>query len=408
MTLPHDDNASETQKPGVAFIHESFPLGGAERRTIDIAAHLDKRGFRVFVFTAHVKEELLPERTAFDLIKLPQGHVSRSMPDARFLVGRIRELRIGTVVVPVLRMKHMPFIVRNTGVKYIYANHGSPFWDVSAAIAAVVKKYRHGFLNRIKWYAYHYPAFFWFGKQQRRVYRRYRETIDLTDKYVVLCQEYKDEILQRLKRRRFNEKIVVIPNPQRSVEPVNFDKKKQLLFVGRLTHADKRPDRLVEIWSRIHEEFPDYEFIIVGDGEERPLLERMIAERKLPRIRLAGSTNNVQAYYETASVLLLTSSIESWGLVLTEAQANGVLPIAFNCSAGVRTILSPSGKNGILVPAFDMEAYIRELKALLRDPERMERMRRDVVERVKEFNPDAIEGKWESLILNLRRTASPS
>ena len=44
-----------------------------------------------------------------------------------------------------------------------------------------------------------------------------------------------------------------------------------------------------------------------------------------------------------------------------------MVPIAFNCSAGVNTQLSPSGTNGILVPPFNIEAFVKELSRLMRD-----------------------------------------
>ena len=46
----------------IAFVHGSFPAGGAERITIDIARHLSFLSeYEVFVYTTRVVEELMPE-----------------------------------------------------------------------------------------------------------------------------------------------------------------------------------------------------------------------------------------------------------------------------------------------------------------------------------------------------------
>ena len=58
----------------VAFIHNRFPSGGAERVTIDIAKYLSQcDGYEVYVYASRVAEELLPEQAAetFVLRQLP-------------------------------------------------------------------------------------------------------------------------------------------------------------------------------------------------------------------------------------------------------------------------------------------------------------------------------------------------
>ena len=44
-----------------------------------------------------------------------------------------------------------------------------------------------------------------------------------------------------------------------------------------------------------------------------------------------------------------------------------MVPIAFDCSAGIRHLIAPSGTNGVLIPAFDMDEYARQLARLMDD-----------------------------------------
>ena len=91
--------------------------------------------------------------------------------------------------------------------------------------------------------------------------------------------------------------------------------------------------------------------------------------------------------------------MESWGLCLTEAQANGVVPIAFDCSAGVRHILSPSGENGFLIPNGDILAFCEALVSLARrSPEDMNRLRRNVMEKSKMYSIENVGRLWLNMI----------
>ena len=116
-----------------------------------------------------------------------------------------------------------------------------------------------------------------------------------------------------------------------------------------------------------------------------------------------GATNDLQQYYDRASILCLVSEIESWGLCLTEAQANGVIPVAFDCSAGVRNILYPSGENGFLIPNGNIQAFSEALVSLARrSPEEMNRLRRNVIEKSKMYSIDNVGRLWLNMLESIR------
>ena len=60
-------------RAGIAFLHEDFPCGGAERVTIDIANFLADHNCRVYVLTANFQENRLPPRLPrnYQVITLP-------------------------------------------------------------------------------------------------------------------------------------------------------------------------------------------------------------------------------------------------------------------------------------------------------------------------------------------------
>ena len=195
------------------------------------------------------------------------------------------------------------------------------------------------------------------------------------DRYVLLCEGYVSEFYDAMGAAAEAEgKAVAIYNPAAVPDalPDISRKQRRLLFVGRLSYSDKRVDRLLQVWSRLQDEFADWSLDIVGDGEERGELERMAAELGLRRVTFCGATSDPSPWYDRASILCQTSSYEGWGMVLIEAQQHGAIPVAFDCSAGVREIVGRCG--GVLVDSFDLDAYADALRRLMSSDEERARI----------------------------------
>ena len=169
-----------------------------------------------------------------------------------------------------------------------------------------------------------------------------------------------------------------------------------------MTYENKRVDRLLDIWGMIFERVPDWELILVGGGQEKENLQKQSVHMGLKRVVFAGGTSNVQPYYDDASVFCLTSTFEGWPLCLSEAQANGVVPIAFNCCAGIEEMLSPSGVNGILISPFDMHEFADALYQLLISPELLDKMRHNVILKSYNYSLDKIGKQWGDLFESLK------
>lgn len=105
--------------------------------------------------------------------------------------------------------------------------------------------------------------------------------------------------------------------------------------------------------------------IIVGDGPERPMLERTIAELSLETVvDLPGWVQNPYPYMARAGVFVLSSRWEGLPSVLIEALYCGVPVVATDCPSGPMEILD-GGKHGLLVPVGDVEALARGIELAL-------------------------------------------
>ena len=214
---------------------------------------------------------------------------------------------------------------------------------------------------------------------------------------MVLCEAYKQELVEALKLKKDN-KIIAIPiGIQPPPSAYSLDKKKQILYVGRMTYIDKRIERLVEVWRKIYKNFTDWEFLLVGEGEELPKLKQLASDYNLERITFLGRQESTFPYYNEASISCLSSQIEGFPLVLIEAQQAGVIPVAFGSSAGIREILSPNGENGMLVPPFDLDTYAETLSLLMRDTALRRQMQQKVLKKAQLYDIVAIVKQWDRL-----------
>jgi glycosyltransferase involved in cell wall biosynthesis len=116
----------------------------------------------------------------------------------------------------------------------------------------------------------------------------------------------------------------------RNTEEVRADKCFILLSVGRL-HAVKDHAFLVEVCRRFKDRGLDFLCLIAGEGPERQSLERRIRELTLrEEVKLLGHVPRRQLdyYYASAEVVVLTSRSEGIPLVLMEAMALGKTVLA--------------------------------------------------------------------------------
>ena len=98
-----------------------------------------------------------------------------------------------------------------------------------------------------------------------------------------------------------------------------------LLFLGRL-HPVKALDRLLAAWARLAPRHPDWELRIVGPGEPDHVAAVDRLARPLPRVTLSGPLYGADksAAYRSASLFVLPSHSENFGMAVAEALAHGL------------------------------------------------------------------------------------
>jgi glycosyltransferase involved in cell wall biosynthesis len=137
----------------------------------------------------------------------------------------------------------------------------------------------------------------------------------------------------------------------------------RLLFVGRLA-PQKNVSLLLRAVALVSS---PVELVIVGDGEDRPMLEQLAASLGVRSVRMVGpkAGDELVSWYRWADAFVLTSRRESTGLVLLEAMAAG-LPVIATAAAGV---VDTVGDDGLLTPPHDPAAFAGAVDHLASDPE---------------------------------------
>ena len=169
------------------------------------------------------------------------------------------------------------------------------------------------------------------------------------------------------------DRFVVVANAAAGTCPHAFDRAPAragagptILAVGTLKKV-KRHDLLIDAFARLPEHL-GARLWIVGEGPERPDLERRIADRGLEgRVVLQGHSDDPGSWYAKADLFVLASDYEGFGNVLVEAMEYGLRIVSTDCPVGPADVLD-GGRYGRLVASGDAQALAEAIQASLAAP----------------------------------------
>ena len=220
------------------------------------------------------------------------------------------------------------------------------------------------------------------------------------DVLALLTPQLVDEVRDMMRGRNSHTKLVYMPNfLEHFPENVNAPREKTVVAVGRIS-AVKRFDLLVQEFAALHEKVPDWKLRIIGDGEDRESLERLISDKKAEDyIILAGRKNGEEVTAEMlhASIYAMTSESEGFPFVLLEAQSCALPLIAFDVRVGPGFFIR-DGQNGFLIPEGNTLLFEEKLIELMEDSELREKMGSQSLEDVQAFSKERVAEKWYSVI----------
>jgi glycosyltransferase involved in cell wall biosynthesis len=398
----------------IAFLHVEYPGGGAEMVTSNLATYLSGRGYRVYMLVEHLMQDKLVEADRRNITFIPVSFYKKNSISQ--IAETINREGIDLLVVPDYGLSNFSYIRQHTKCKIVFALHSIPLWEAMGYMSIKSRKAAlSGSVGKMAvWWLVKYPFELITRRHRWQKIKRYKNNYLDSDLYTVLTEDYKKRFIKMLGRgiaTPAGNHIEVIPNWVPPLDPApgepgepgdkKHDKKHRVLFMGRLDYASKRVDRLLDIWSVVQRDFPDWELRIVGDGAEKEPLKERARHLHLENVEFHDYTTNPAEYFSDASIMCLTSHYEGWPLVIAEAQQAGVVPIAFDVSAGVYEQIAPSGKNGFLIRPFNKREYAQRLSQLMADEELRRQMSRNVIEKAREYSDQTRLAKWDEAFRKL-------
>lgn len=195
-----------------------------------------------------------------------------------------------------------------------------------------------------------------------------------TDKIIAISQ-YEKEVAINEKIVK-DKKIEVIEN---AIDLEKFNKKydssellndlqwnKDCIVIGMIARISeqKSPHTFVDIAIRLSEKYPQYRFLMVGDGEQRDEIENRIKNNNLDsKFYITGWVDDPYKYLDIFDVALLTSKWEGFGLVIPEYMAAGKPVIASNVG-GIPTIIN-NGINGYIINNLNVDKFINSIENII-------------------------------------------
>jgi glycosyltransferase involved in cell wall biosynthesis len=218
------------------------------------------------------------------------------------------------------------------------------------------------------------------------------------DKFLLLTPED----AEAFRRHNFNN-TGWMPNPL-SMYPDSIEtpREKRLVAIARYDEV-KQLDHALRAWSQVTREFPDWKFELYGEGPARSMLQETIDSLGIgASTRLRGVTDDVEGVLLGSSLSVLCSRFEGLPMVLAESMACGVPAVTYDCSPGVRAIVT-DGETGRIVSHNHVSGLASALRELMSDDPRREAMGRAARASAARFSVDTVMDRWEDTFSRLLR-----
>ncbi|GAB3993064.1 hypothetical protein GCM10029992_03770 [Glycomyces albus] len=172
------------------------------------------------------------------------------------------------------------------------------------------------------------------------------------------------------------------------------------MAAGRLTSM-KGFDVLVKAFGEIAHRYPEWSMRIYGRGRDRGKLQKLIGEYGMRgRVKLMGAVAPLDEEWHQASIAVVPSRFEPFGLVIVEAMSAGMPVVCTAVKHGPLEIVEDD-RNGLLVKARDPEALSSALRRLMDDGELRRKLAECGRETARGFEPGQIVGRHEALFERL-------
>ena len=360
-------------KKHIAFIIYSLDSGGAERVVTTLANHFVNL-YEVSIITIINKPSFYKLNNEVNLeycvnkVTKSKGVLSalnNNLKLMRKIKGHLRTLNVDVAlsfmttsnVLSVLATKALkiPCIISERSNPYIYTHNS--FWN--------------------KLIRYTYPKANYLVVQSKLIEDYYNKFVD-------------------------GMRIVILPNPisetLSSTKNISEVRKHTILNVGRLD-CNKAQDLLIKAFANVKNH--DWNLIFVGDGELSDQYQTLTQELGLnDKIIFTGNINNIQDYYNEASIFAFTSKSEGFPNALVEAMYFEMACVSTDCPTGPSEVIEDN-KNGFLIDVDSQPQLESKLQKLMDSETLRISFGKEAYKKTKSFEVNDVANQWNELITQL-------
>jgi len=174
------------------------------------------------------------------------------------------------------------------------------------------------------------------------------------------------------------------------------------VYVGRLA-GEKNMPLTFEAYRALRQRMPELKLVAVGDGPSRAKLER-----ENPDVIFAGMRRgeDLARHYASADCFLFASITETFGNVVTEALASGLVVLAYDYAAAGKYI--EHGRNGFKAAYDDRDAFLSAAGEMAARRADWPAIREAAVETVRPLSWDAILNHFEAVLAQVVHGEQPA
>lgn len=207
----------------------------------------------------------------------------------------------------------------------------------------------------------------------------------------------------------FNNNVRYIPNPIAYLADNQAGREREphsIVWAGRIS-GEKHPLDLIPMMQRVLEELPDAKLYLVGGGKE-PLVQKMreeVERRGLQEsIIFVGFTLDVGAWYQRASVGVCASEYEGFPMTIAE-ELSYSLPVVMYDLPWLSFVRD--GRGICTVEPHRPDLMAKEVLALLRDPQKAQRVGREGRAQIDEIAACDLGSAWGRVFAGIDPDAAP-
>lgn len=366
-------------------------IGGVESITTNLANEFVKLEYAVHIISFEAVCSLenmgLDSRVKVLTLSYPVLSKSNKMQLSSYIKANNIDIVMNNWCLPFYVTRLIKCSIKGTRCKYFAIHQNDPVTNARLKDCEIKIEERQGvyLVNRIKWQAINLIS---------RLSLKY--VYNNCDRFVLLSPSFISPLKQYIWEKK-GAKMTSIPESfETQANGGQYDKIKEILYLGRLDYNQKRVRRVIDIWAQLELRYPDWHLTIVGDGPDMRTLRNMVKEYDLKNVFFEGF-QKADKYFQRAPIMLLVSEYEGFGIVLVEAQSYGCVPVALDSYTALHDIVEHQ-HNGIIIDyPYHREKFVKEITALIDDAEALERYERNAIKSVEKFKLHNVLKMWLDL-----------